>query len=87
MPGAKPLARASFSICASRRASALATVAAERRDPVVPPPLVVEFRRRTRADLDDEPLLEHALDRSGTACRRSSFSAPPVRAVTSCMMA
>src|SRR6266550_2811778 len=33
-----------------------------RRDPVVPPPLVVVFRRRPVPGFDDEPLLQHALD-------------------------
>ena len=36
----------------------------ERRDPVVAPPLVVLFRRGTLAGLDEQSLLEHALDRS-----------------------
>src|SRR5205814_1402101 len=34
----------------------------ERRQAIVPPPLVVERARRTPVRFDDEPLLEHAMD-------------------------
>ena len=60
--------------------------AAERRNPVVAATLVVHFRRRTGADLDDEPLLQHPLDRRYNV-PALSFKLPPVRAVTSCMIA
>src|SRR5688572_22192416 len=38
--------------------------AAEWRDAVIPPPLVVELRRRPLVDLDDEIVVQHPLNRA-----------------------
>src|SRR5262249_11398226 len=54
----------------------------ERRDPVIPPPLVVLFGRRALARLDDETVVEHALNRAvQRAGAEPNRAAGPVRDV------
>ena len=70
----------------SRRTSVAATVAAERREPVVAPALVVELRVGPLVALLDEAIGEEALDR-GVDRPGPSFTRPSVIRPTSCMIA